>query len=117
MTTYTYPRRNNSYFRYPEKITITDIISSNYIYYSTIKKIAYAIKNYPARRSLYFNDLEPIKKVASKLVNELDSDKTTIIGKIEWNEFNITYQGNTFNILRKTSSDFVWNIYEITKIE
>lgn len=118
MTTYTYPRRNNSYFRYPAKvITNTSNISPNsYIYYSTAKKIAYAIKNYPARRSFYFNDWEALKSVALMLAKELGDDSCTI-DKVEWNEFNITYEGNTFNILRKTSSDLVWNTYEITKVE
>jgi hypothetical protein len=118
MTTYTYPRRNNSYFRYPAKvITNTSNISPNsYMYYSTAKKIAYAIKNYPARRSFYFNDWEALKTVALMLVKELGDDSCTI-DKVEWNEFNITYEGNTFNILRKTSSDLVWNTYEITKVE
>jgi len=114
-TSYTYVRRKNNYlFRYPSQISKIAQIPNNYAYLSTAKKIAYAIKNYPSRKSFYFDDWEDLRWVVMQLINELGHDNC-IKGKIGWNEFIIKYKDEEFNITRSFSSDLAWKSYDISK--
>ena len=78
------------------------------------QKIVYAIKNYPNRRSFYFSEWDNIKSISKNVIQELGDDST--ISNIHWNEFSIKYNGDTYEITRKFSSDLAWKSYEITKI-
>lgn len=116
-TSYTYvPRKNNNIFRYPTQISKISAIPNNYIYLSTAKKIAYAIKKYPSRKSFYFDEWEDLRWVVMELMKELGYEHCEK-GMISWNEFTIKYKGEKFNVCRNYASDLVWKSYDISKVK
>lgn len=114
--TYTYvSRRNSNYFRYTlNTANFNKFMFDNYTSLSIPQKIVFSIKNYPNRRSFYFNEWNNIKSIGKKVIEELGNDSKII--NIYWNEFSIKYNNDIYEITRNFSSDLVWNSYEITKI-
>jgi len=115
--TYTYVHnRNNKYFKYNYNTqNAMKIINDNFINLLTAHKIAYAIKNYPARKSFYFTNLENMENIAKDLIKELGKDNCEKI-TVYFNDIFITYLGNKFEITRNYSNIHQWNSYEIIKI-
>lgn len=113
---YTYVhQKRHSIFKYPHKITQYPPYDP-YFELNNAKKIVYAIKNYPARKSFYFSDWDDLKVVAHQVIWELQED-STIVGKIGWNDFSIKFRDQVFEINRKLSSDLSWKTFEILKLE
>jgi len=114
-SSYTYVRPKNNYlFRYPTQISTLCPIPNNYVYLSTAKKIAYAIKNYPSRKSFYFDEWEDMRWIVAELMKELGFDDC-VKGTVNWNEFTITYKNEKFTVSRNFASDLVWKSYDISK--
>lgn len=116
-SSYTYVhKRKNGMFKYPLEIKQT-ILNDSYYFFSIPRKLSYAIQNYPARKSFYFEDWDDIKIIANQVIRELNDESASINGKIYWNEFSINYKGDIYEISRKMSQDLYWKTYEINKIE
>jgi len=114
-STYTYVhKKKNPLFRYSLKIKEYPI-DNNYRYLNTVNKIVYAIKNYPERKSFYFDTFEDIKVIANKVVHDLGNE-AILDDKIYWNEFAIKYKGEYYEISRCVSSNLYWKTFEIKKI-
>jgi len=113
---YTYVhQKRNTIFRYPHKI-IQYPPHDPYLDLNSAKKIVYAIKNYPARRSFYFSDWDNLKVIAHQVIWELQED-SSIEGNIGWNDFTVKFKGELYEINRKLSGDLSWKTFEISKLE
>ena len=115
-TSYTYvSRKNNNLFQYPTGISKIRPFEDVYTFLSDAKKIAYAIKNYPARKSFYFDEWNDLNIIIKQLIKELGQENCSK-SNIYFNEFTIIYKNEKFEVSRNFSSDLHWKTYDITKI-